>query len=66
LAWELIKEGLGEPNKMAIPAILLLGIFGSALVYLTVLVFKSWPVLIGSVITFTYGVRPLFKRKDDG
>lgn len=57
----IIKEGLGNPKQMAIPAIFLLGIFGTALAYLAVVEFQSWPVLIGAAITFIHGARPLFK-----
>ena len=62
--WQLIKEGFGDPKQMAIPAIVLLGIFGIALVYLATVVFQSWPALIGAAITFTNGARPLFKQEE--
>lgn len=60
--WQLIKEGLGNPKQMAIPAIFLLSMFGTTLVYLTGVVFQSWPVFIGAAITFAHGARPLFKQ----
>jgi fructose-specific phosphotransferase system IIC component len=63
--WQLIKEGLDEPKRMAIPAIFLLSIFGTALFYLTGLVFQSWPVFIGAAITFSHGCRPLFKKEEE-
>jgi len=62
--WQLIKEGFGDPKQMAIPAIFLLGIFGTALVYLAAVVIESWPVLLGAAITFTNGARPLFKQEE--
>ena len=62
--WELVKEGLGNPKQMAIPAVFLLGIFGTALGYLAVVVFQSWPVFIGAAITFVYGARPLFRTEE--
>lgn len=61
--WELVKEGIEEPKKMAIPALFLLSIFGTALAYVVGVVFQSWPLFIGAVISFTYVVRPLFKAE---
>lgn len=58
--WGLIKEGIETPKQMAIPAIFLLSIFGTALVYLARIVFESWPLLLGAVITFAHGSRRLF------
>lgn len=62
--WQLIRKGFGDPKQMAIPAIFLLGIFGTALVYLAAVVFQSLPVLIGAAITFTHGTRPLFRQEE--
>jgi len=62
--WGLVKEGIEEPKKMAIPALFLLSIFGTALAYLMGVVFQSWPLLIGAAISFTYVVRPLFKAEE--
>lgn len=59
--WGLVKEGVEEPKKMAIPALFLLSIFGTALAYLVCVVFQSWPLSIGAAISFIYVVRPLFK-----
>jgi ABC-type microcin C transport system permease subunit YejE len=61
--WGLVKEGLEEPKKMAIPAMFLLGILGSALAYVVGVVFQSWSLFIGAAISFTYVVRPLFKAE---
>lgn len=58
--WGLIKEGVGSLKQMAIPAIFLLSIFGSALIYLAGIVFESWPLLLGAAITFAHGARKLF------
>jgi len=58
--WGLIKEGFNSPKQMAIPAIFLLSIFGTALAYLAGVVFESWPVLLGAAITFAHGARKLF------
>lgn len=58
--WGLIKEGIDTPKQMAIPAIFLLSIFGTALVYLAGFAFESWPLLLGAAITFTHGARKLF------
>ena len=63
--WQQIKEGFGNPKQMAIPAIFLLSMFGTALVYLVGVLFQSWPVFIGAAITFAHGVRPLFKQDDE-
>lgn len=65
--WGLVKEGSSSSSQMAIPAIFLLAIFGTALAYLTVSLFQSWPVFIGAAITFVHGSRPLFRseRADD-
>lgn len=62
--WGLVKEGLEASSQMAIPAIFLLVIFGTALAYLTVFVFQSWPVFIGAAITFAHGARPLFRSEE--
>lgn len=62
--WGLIKEGIEEPKEMAIPALFLLSIFGSALAYLMGIVFQSWPLFIGAAISFTYVVRPLLKAEE--
>jgi hypothetical protein len=62
--WGLVKEGFEAPKQMAIPAIFLLGIFGTALAYLTVFVFQSWPIFMGAAITFAHGARPLFRSED--
>lgn len=62
--WGLVKEGFEAPSQMAIPAIFLLAIFGTALAYLTVFVFQSWPVFIGAAITFAHGARPLFRSEE--
>ena len=62
--WGLVKEGFEAPGQMAIPAIFLLAIFGTALGYLTVFVFQSWPVFIGAAITFAHGARPLFRSEE--
>lgn len=62
--WQLVKEGFEDPKQMAIPAIFLLGIFGTALIYLATVVFQSWPVLAGAAITFVHGARPLFKQEE--
>lgn len=61
--WELVKEGIKEPKKIAIPALFLLSIFGTALAYVVGVVFQSWPLFIGAAISFTYVVRPLFKAE---
>lgn len=45
---------------MAIPALFLLSIFGTAFAYVVGVVFQSWPLFIGAAISFTYVVRPLF------
>ena len=58
--WGLVKECIEEPKKMAIPALFLLSIFGTALAYVVGVVFQSWPLFIGAAISFTYVVRPLF------
>ncbi len=58
--WNLIKEGLAEPGQMAIPAIALLAIFGTALFYAVGIVLGNWPLFIGAAITFAYCARPLF------
>lgn len=63
--WQLIREGFGTPKQMAIPALFLLSMFGTALVYLAVVVFESWPVFIGAAITFAHGARPLFTKDED-
>lgn len=63
--WQLIKEGIGNPKQLAIPALFLLSIFGTALIYLTGVVFQSWPVFIGAAITFSHGTRPLFKQDEE-
>lgn len=62
--WGLVKEGFEAPSQMAIPAIFLLAIFGTALGYLTVFMFQSWPVFIGAAITFAHGARPLFRSEE--
>lgn len=59
--WEIIEEGIGDPKKMAIPAILLLSIFGTALAYLVGVAFQNWPLFFGAAITFAHGSRPLFR-----
>jgi hypothetical protein len=64
LVWSLIKEGMGNPKQMAIPALVLLSMFGTALAYLTGIVFQSWPLFLGAVITFAHGVRPLFQIEE--
>jgi len=63
LVWRLIREGSDSPKRMAIPALFLLSMFGTTLVYLAVVVFQSWPVLIGAAITFAHGARPLFYER---
>jgi len=62
--WGLVKEGIEEPKKMAIPALFLLSIFGTALAYVVGVIFQSWPLFIGAAISFTFVVRPLFKADD--
>ena len=62
--WGLVKEEIEEPKKMAIPALFLLSIFGTALAYLIREVFQNWPLLIIASISFTYVVRTLFKSED--
>ena len=62
--WELITEGFEKPKQMAIPALFLLSMFGTAVVYLFFKVFQSWPVFIGSTITFFYCARSLFKKDE--
>lgn len=62
--WGLVKEGVEEPKKMAIPALFLLSIFGTALAYVVGIVFQSWPLFIGAAISFTYFLRPLFKTNE--
>lgn len=61
--WGLIKEGFEATSHMAIPTVFLLGIFGTALAYIAVFVFQSWPLFIGAAITFAHGSRPLFRSK---
>lgn len=62
--WELVKEGIEDPKNMAIPALFLLSIFGTALAYLAGMVLQSWPLFISAAISFTYVVRPLFKTEE--
>lgn len=62
--WELIKEGLGNPKQMAIPATFLLCIFGAALAYLIGIVLESGVLLLGTAITFVYAARQLFKSEE--
>lgn len=63
--WQLIRESFSNPKQMAIPAFFLLSMFGTALVYLAVVVFQSWPVFIGAAITFAHGAPPLFKNDEE-
>lgn len=58
--WGLVKEGLHNPKQMAVPAIFLLGIFGTALIYLAGIVLENWALLGGAAITFAHGARKLF------
>ena len=60
VVWGIVKEGLDDPKQMAIPALVLLSMFGTALVYLTGGVFQSWPLFLGAAITFVHAARPLF------
>lgn len=62
--WQFIKEGLEDSGNLAIPAMILLSIFGAALFYLTSFVLQSWPMLIGAAITYINGSRPLFKKEE--
>ena len=63
--WSLIQEGFENPKGMAIPAIILLGIFGTALVYLTLIVFQSWSLLLGATISLIYLSKSLLKSGND-
>lgn len=56
----LIREGFDSPKQMALPALFLLCIFGTALVYLVGIVLGYWGLLLGALITFGYGARKLF------
>lgn len=62
--WTFIKEGMSDPKKTAIPALILLSMFGTALAYLTAIVFQSWPLFLGAAITFAHSVRPLFQTEE--
>ncbi|MGV8823776.1 hypothetical protein [Methylibium petroleiphilum] len=62
--WGLVKEGVEDPKKMAIPALFLLGIFGAAFAYVVGVIFQSWPLFIGAAISFTFVVRPLFRADE--
>ena len=64
LVWDLVKEGIEDPKKMAIPALFLLSIFGTALAYVVGVIFQNWPLFIGATVSFVYVVRPLFKTDD--
>ena len=55
--WSLIKEGLGNPKQLAVPALILLSWFGIGLAGLTGIVFQIWPMFLGAIITFTHGAR---------
>lgn len=59
--WDLVKEGVEDPKKMAISALFLLSIFGTALAYVVDVIFQSWPLFIGAAISFSFVARPLFK-----
>lgn len=58
--WGLIKEALDTPKQMALPALFLLSIFGTALAYLVGIVLENVVLLLGALITFGYGARKLF------
>ena len=62
--WDLVKEGIEDPKKMAISALFLLSIFGTALAYVVGVIFQNWPLFIGATVSFVYVVRPLFKTDD--
>lgn len=59
--WSIIKEGLGNPKQMAVAALILLSMFGTALAYLVGIVFQSWVLFLGAAITFAHGARLIFK-----
>ncbi len=61
LVWGLVKEGVGNPKEIAIPAIILLSIFGLPLVYFTGMVFEHWSLFLGAVISLSYCARALLK-----
>ena len=59
--WDLVKEGIEDHKKMAIPALFLLSIFGAALTYVVGVIFQNWPLFIGAAVSFINVVRTLFK-----
>jgi len=66
LVWGLIKEGVDSPKQMVLPALFLLSIFGTALVYLAGIVLENWGLLFGALITFGYGARKLLTVRARG
>lgn len=60
--WGLIREGFEKPKQMAIPALFLLSMFGTAVGYLFLKVIQSWPVFIGATISFFYCARSFFAK----
>lgn len=60
---QLIREGLGEPKEFAIPALLLLSIFGTALWYLLAIIFSNVPLAIGSIVSFAYVAHSLWRDR---
>jgi hypothetical protein len=61
--WSFVKVGLGNPKQLAIPVLLVLSIFGTALAYLTGIVLQSGALFLGAAITFAHNAWPLFKHE---
>jgi hypothetical protein len=59
----LIREAIGNPKQMGAAAVVLISIFGPALVYSIYAIFQNIAVALGATVSLSYFARSIFASK---